>query len=266
VPSGSASCPGDDIERCWFSPYLPDVNWEELHAAEADGRGRRCAGSLPFDGLRIDAVPMMPRGASRAMREPAMRVASGKFRISSRSQIFAGPGAYDTSATTLGPFGLSSTFHFPLFWALRGAFADETAPLSGVTDALANGEKAWGTSGRLRLQRSSETTTSRAWPPSPKAQARIASRWRPSPPMRAPGHVSAVRSLHFTHSRVTRCFTKATSSASRNGEPAIITMRIFLVTYCSSICRSYFRDFAYKPDHVRPSTLLMVLGVFIDFL
>ncbi len=147
---GSVACPWEtSMERCAFSAYLPDVNWDEPAAADTVTADTvNWLERFPFDGLRIDAVPMMPRGASRAIVARARdRVAQGSRDLLLLGEVFTGPGAYDKLRYYLGPFGLSSTFHFPLFWALRGAFADETGPLSGVTDAVSQGALAWGDSG-----------------------------------------------------------------------------------------------------------------------
>src|SRR5690606_34538512 len=64
---GTPSCPwGEHIETCWFTPYLPDVRWQHPEAARAARDDvafwmRR----YDLDGLRVDAVPMMPRAATR---------------------------------------------------------------------------------------------------------------------------------------------------------------------------------------------------------
>lgn len=147
---GSSACPWDTaIERCAFAPYMPDLDWTHPDAAEAMTADTvSWLERFPFDGLRIDAVPMMPRGASRAIVKRARdRVGQGSADLMALGEVFTGPGAFDTLRFYLGPFGLTSTFHFPLFWALRGAFADETQPLGLVADTIARGEAAWGASG-----------------------------------------------------------------------------------------------------------------------
>ena len=149
---GDARCPWDTAqERCWFAPYLPDVNWDNHDAAEAmTAATARWLERFSFDGVRIDAVPMMPRGATRAIIQRLRDTsAAGSPDLLALGEIFTGPDAYDALRYHLGPFGLSSTFHFPLFWALRGAFLSESAPLSWVTEAVARGEASWGSSGAV---------------------------------------------------------------------------------------------------------------------
>jgi glycosidase len=149
---GSAACPWDTaIERCWFAPYMPDLDWSVPEAAEAMTADTVAwLERFPFDGLRIDAVPMMPRGATRAIVQRARaKVANGSADLLTLGEIFTGPGAYDVLRFYLGPFGLSSTFHFPLFWALRGSLVAESEPLSAIARVLAESDLAFGGSGAL---------------------------------------------------------------------------------------------------------------------
>lgn len=149
---GSPACPWDTaIERCWFAPYMPDLDWGVPEAAEAMTADTVAwLERFPFDGMRIDAVPMMPRGASRALVQRARaKVANGSADLLALGEIFTGPGAYDVLRYYLGPFGLSSTFHFPLFWALRGALVAESQPLSSIADVLAESDAAFTGSGAL---------------------------------------------------------------------------------------------------------------------
>lgn len=147
---GSAKCPWDtSIERCWFAPYMPDLDWSVPAAAEAMTAATAAwLERFPFDGVRIDAVPMMPRGATRAIVQRLReRAGQGSADLVALGEIFTGPGAYDVLRYYLGPFGLTSTFHFPLFWALRGALVNEQAPLTAISDVLAASDEAFANSG-----------------------------------------------------------------------------------------------------------------------
>lgn len=147
---GSASCPWEtSIERCWFAPYMPDLDWSSPAAAEAMTAATAAwLERYPFDGVRIDAVPMMPRGATRAIVQRLReRVGQGSSDLAALGEIFTGPGAYDVLRYYLGSFGLTSTFHFPLFWALRGAFASETSSLGEIATVLAASDRAFAGSG-----------------------------------------------------------------------------------------------------------------------
>ena len=147
---GSSTCPWDtSIERCWFAPYMPDLDWSAPAAAEAMTAATAAwLERFPFDGVRIDAVPMMPRGATRAIVQRLReRVGQGTSDLTALGEVFTGPDAYDVLRYYLGPFGLTSTFHFPLFWALRGAFANETASVGEIATVLAASDRAFAGSG-----------------------------------------------------------------------------------------------------------------------
>jgi glycosidase len=124
---GSAQCPwSTSIERCWFTSYLPDVRWQHPDAlGDAAGEATRWLERFDLDGFRIDAVPMMPRAATRRIA----RALRDRYVASSRpfllGEIFTGPGAgaYAQLRSYLGRDTLDSVFDFPLMWALRDALA-----------------------------------------------------------------------------------------------------------------------------------------------
>ena len=135
--TGEAGCvcgaPGCDwgahLETCWFAPYLPDVRWQSDAAARVGiDDALFWSDRFDLDGLRIDAVPMMPRSATRRMAH-AVRAADARpgasFVI---GEIFTGPGpgGFDAIRRFLGARaweGLDAAFDFPLMWAMRGALA-----------------------------------------------------------------------------------------------------------------------------------------------
>lgn len=124
---GSEDCPwGPNLQTCWFTPYLPDLHLQKSEVAryEAD-EARFWLTDFDVDGVRLDAVPMMPRASTRrialALRET---VAAGEepFIV---GEVFTGPGAaaLEEIRAQIGPDGLSSAFAFPLMWALRSSIA-----------------------------------------------------------------------------------------------------------------------------------------------
>ncbi len=139
------------IKTCWFTPYLPDLDWTNIEAARAatadvmwwfDRWGA--------DGLRIDAVPMMPRAATRRIAH------SVRTRYEHQGNIpyilgenFTGPGGYQNLRYDLGPFGLDGSFHFPLMWTLRAALGDESAPMADIDTSFRAGEQAWDGAGAV---------------------------------------------------------------------------------------------------------------------
>ncbi len=139
------------IKTCWFAPYLPDLDWRNPDVARAvtadvmwwfDRWGA--------DGLRIDAVPMMPRAATRRIAE-AVRVSyahEGNVPYI-LGENFTGPGGFDNLRYDLGPFGLDGSFHFPLMWTLRQTIAEEKSTMAEIDASFRAGEKAWDGSGAV---------------------------------------------------------------------------------------------------------------------
>lgn len=136
---------------CWFAPYLPDVDYRNLDAS------RQFADDVAWwidrwsgDGVRIDAVPMMPRAATRRMAATIRaRWDHPGQRTFVLGETFVGAGQQAALRYFLGPYGLDSEFDFPTMWALRSAFADETAPMSSLDEAIRAGLQAWEGSGAV---------------------------------------------------------------------------------------------------------------------
>ena len=86
-----------------------------------------------LDGLRVDAVPMIPRFVTRHL---AHQVASRFEGLDTRAYLlgetFTGPDGYTDLRNPLGAFGLDGQFDFPLMWTLRSGFAVEFGPTLGL--------------------------------------------------------------------------------------------------------------------------------------
>ncbi|MBI4950600.1 MAG: hypothetical protein HY908_01070 [Myxococcales bacterium] len=138
---GSASCPwSSHIETCWFTPFLPDVRFQEPGAMAATlGDVRYFLERFDVDGYRIDAVPMMPRAATRRIADATRRAAAPARARRLLGEIYTGPGtaAVEALAYQLGPDGLDSAFDFPLMWALHDAVARGTGSFGAVEAVLA---------------------------------------------------------------------------------------------------------------------------------
>lgn len=143
---------GDHIQTCWFAPYLPDVRFQSEDATRAVVDDalfwmRR----FDADGVRIDAVPMMPRAATRRIAA-ALRAdqapARSRFVL---GEVFTGPGegGIDQVRYHLGPAGLDSAFDFPLLWVLRDAVATGKGSFVDVEATLAAEEVAYRGSGTV---------------------------------------------------------------------------------------------------------------------
>lgn len=144
---------GEKIQTCWFADYLPDLDWrrpEVMDQGTADLAWwmRR----FDLDGVRIDAVPMMPRAALRRMTS-ALRATAERQGLDALilGEVYTGPG--DGGRSEIRAFlgtrqaGLDSAFDFPLMWSVRDALARDSIGLDDLERELAEGEEAWGDSG-----------------------------------------------------------------------------------------------------------------------
>lgn len=143
---GQGSCDwGTHVKTCWFAPYLPDLDWTNLEAARAQtAEVRWWFDRFDADGLRIDAVPMMPRSGTRrivkAVRDRYGHPGNEPYIL---GENFTGPGNYDILRYDLGPFGLGGSFDFPFMWTLRSVLATEQGAMSDVEASYRAGEAAW---------------------------------------------------------------------------------------------------------------------------
>jgi glycosidase len=148
------------LGSCDWGPH-PDLLVHRLSAGPAAagaggaaGRSTRicCGGQRRFevDGLRVDAVPMMPRAATRRMAHELRLGVQGEspFLI---GEVFTGAGAWgvDVIRYYLGPDGLDSVFDFPLMWVIRDAVAHESAGFDAVEAMLEQVETATAGSGAV---------------------------------------------------------------------------------------------------------------------
>jgi glycosidase len=150
---GAPDCDwGAHILTCWFAPYLPDVRWQRADALPlAADDARFWMERFGADGVRIDAVPMMPRAATRRIAHALRTSQSPRGSLFSIGEVFTGPGAggLDTIRYFLGPDGLDAAFDFPLMWAIRDAFGADRAGFDAVESTLVLKEKALAGSGSL---------------------------------------------------------------------------------------------------------------------
>ncbi len=139
------------IIDCWFTPYLPDLDWRNQAVADQlTSDVRWWLDRFDGDGLRIDAVPMMWRLATRRI------VAATRARFDNPGhksfllgENFVGEEDYDLLRYELGPFGLNSEFHFPLLWSLRDVIATGGPPMSDIDVTIHESENSWQGSGAI---------------------------------------------------------------------------------------------------------------------
>ncbi|WP_157596136.1 alpha-amylase family glycosyl hydrolase [Plesiocystis pacifica] len=137
---GTPTCPWSDYqETCWFAPYLPDLRLEKPEAMDFSmAEIAWWVDEFDVDGLRIDAVSMMPRAASRRVADLLRSSAApGSDRLLV-GEVFTGggTGGIDGLRYYLGPQGLDSVFDFPLMWSLRATLsgAEGFASLDALLD------------------------------------------------------------------------------------------------------------------------------------
>ncbi len=149
---GAADCPwAPNITSCWFAPYLPDLDWTNPDVARQETEDiAYWVERFDADGVRIDAVPMTPRAATRRIAASLRaRFEHPGNKVWLVGENFTGPGGYELLKYHIGPFGLDTQFNFPMMWALRYALADGSAGMSDIDAAVAQGETAWAGSGAV---------------------------------------------------------------------------------------------------------------------
>ncbi len=136
---------------CWFAPYLPDVDHRNLAATrQVTDDVLWWLDRFDGDGVRIDAVPMMPRAATRRIAAAARaRWDHEGHRTMILGEIFTGADGHAALRYFLGPGGLDSAFDFPLMWALRASLAERTSPMTALEAAIRTSEAAWSDTGAV---------------------------------------------------------------------------------------------------------------------
>ena len=143
---GTSICPWfSHIQVCWFTDYLPDLNWDDAAILDTQiDDALWWMRRFDLDGLRVDAVPMMPRFVTRQLtRAVAAEFEGLRARQYLIGETFTGPNERGQIRRHLGPDGLDAQFDFPLMWAIRSAFAWESTPLWSLADAWSQSEAAW---------------------------------------------------------------------------------------------------------------------------
>jgi glycosidase len=150
---GTANCSwGQRIENCWFTPYLPDVRWQNAEAMwQGVDDARFWLEAYDVDGVRIDAVPMMPRAATRRIADALRRSAGPDRAAFVMGEVFTSPGDGGIREIRyfMGPAGLDSAFDFPLMWALRDAVGGGRSSFREVERVIAATDAALAGSGAL---------------------------------------------------------------------------------------------------------------------
>lgn len=123
---GEHNC-GWDARRldCWFTGYLPDVNWRNPRASEQFAQDALYwVKEADLDGLRLDAVKHADHVAGRTiagrLNEVAQATGSDFYLV---GETFTGAEGRAVIAEYIGQNELDGQFDFPLYWPLIEAFA-----------------------------------------------------------------------------------------------------------------------------------------------
>lgn len=149
---GETTCPWSEaIQTCWFTDYLPDIAWEHPDAAAAQvADAVAWVDEYDLDGLRVDAVPMMPRAALRALVWGLRQGRDDRLApIFTVGETFTGADGASDIAWNLGPNGLSGAFDFPGLWAIRDFSAWGSGDALALDEALGAARAVWAGSGAV---------------------------------------------------------------------------------------------------------------------
>lgn len=148
---GTPNCGwGERIQTCWFTPYLPDIRWEHPDAMRAGvDDALFWANQFDLDGYRIDAVPMIPRAATRRIAAALRGSAAPRSSALLLGEVFTGEGTGGVQSIRyhLGEAGLDSAFDFPAMWAIRRAIATGSGGFDEVETAITEEEIVYAGSG-----------------------------------------------------------------------------------------------------------------------
>jgi len=150
---GSPGCSwGEKLGTCWFTPYMPDVRFQHSGAMKAQvDDAAFWMNEFDADGVRIDAVPMMPRAATRRIGHALRKSMVGPDATFLLGEVYtgAGTGGIESIRYYLGPHGLNSAFDFPLMWTIRDVFAADRQGFSALEETLVLNDAALAKSGSV---------------------------------------------------------------------------------------------------------------------
>jgi len=155
-PQGDCICGrecswGTDIETCWFTDYLPDLDLRKSNVMKTMvDDSLWWLTEFNLDGLRVDAVAMMPRSVTRYMRHRAdILAAYGGEHVYLIGETFTGANGRPTIRQSLGPYGLSAQFDFPLMWSIRSTIAEGNGSMSDLLVEADKSIESWKGSGSV---------------------------------------------------------------------------------------------------------------------
>jgi glycosidase len=133
--NGDGSCvcgaPGCDWDTyrlvCWFTSYLPDMNYQNWDATEAMiGDALFWARDIDVDGFRVDAVKHFELAATRRLRgrlRDLFEHAGSLYYLVGETFTGNSDGERQYIQSFIGPNALEAQFDFPIYWAVTSALA-----------------------------------------------------------------------------------------------------------------------------------------------
>ncbi|MDO9022575.1 MAG: alpha-amylase family glycosyl hydrolase [Deltaproteobacteria bacterium] len=143
---GGPMCSWDDRPLdCWFTNYLPDVNWTNMAVADQMlDDGMWWLNETNADGFRVDAVKHMNFLATSNLRARLNAWDTGNARPYTVGETFTGGDGYDLVRRYIGDNALHAQFDFPLYWAIRSSLARNNGSMGDLEAAVQRSERAYG--------------------------------------------------------------------------------------------------------------------------
>lgn len=143
---GGPMCSWDDRPLdCWFTNYLPDVNWTNMGVADRMmDDAMWWLDETDADGFRVDAVKHMNFLATSNLRARLDAWQTGNAAAYTVGETFTGGDGYDLVRRYVGRNALHAQFDFPLYWAIRGTFARNGGSMGDLEAAVQRSERAYG--------------------------------------------------------------------------------------------------------------------------
>ena len=143
---GGPMCSWDDRPLdCWFTNYLPDVNWTNMGVADQMlDDGMWWLNETNADGFRVDAVKHMNFLATSNLRARLNAWDTGNARPYTVGETFTGGDGYDLVRRYIGDNALHAQFDFPLYWAIRSSLARNNGSMGDLEAAVQRSERAYG--------------------------------------------------------------------------------------------------------------------------
>jgi glycosidase len=143
---GGPGCSWDDRALdCWFTNYLPDVNWGSMAVADAmlDDAWWWLT-ETDADGFRVDAVKHMNYLGTTNLRATLDRWETGNARMYTVGETFTGADGHELVRRYIGRNALHAQFDFPLYWSIRRAFAASQGSMGDLEASVQTSERAFG--------------------------------------------------------------------------------------------------------------------------